>query len=169
MKKHIYATEHEISPLHPVERVPIRIALVKLYDALKKIIEDGFSDTVSISLAENVDLYNSIHVSISSLALFFKTLLYHVHGEEKIEIVFSTNKFDAFIDIKCNYKFTENEFSDLEASICDSGFNYSLGNNIHLKTPLRSCGAVAAYSFGTDAIRHYIYYVIHADMFKKGK
>lgn len=167
MKKQIYAREHDISPLYPVQSIPIRIPLIKLYEALDKIIADGFSDTVKISHEEDTDLYKSIHVSISNLALFFKSLLYHVHGEEKIDIVLSTNNFDAFIDVKCNYKFTKDEISELEAALFEAGFKYSLDGRIHLETPLRGCGAVTAYSFGTNTYRHYIYYVIHADMFKK--
>ena len=166
MMKRKYASEHDISPLYSVQRATLRVGLIKLYNALSAIISDGFSDTVTLTYAHDADLYKSIEVSISNLALFFKTLLYHVHGEEKIEICFSTNDFDAFIDVKCNYKFTNDEISDLEAALADAGFNFKLGEVMRLETPLRGCGAVAAYSHGTDTIHHYIFYIIHGDLFK---
>ena len=166
MIKRRYASEHDITPLYAVHHASIRLGLNRLYDALSAIISEGFSDTVTLTHTDGIDLYKSIQISISDFAMFFKTLLYHVHGEEKIEICFSTNNFDAFIDIKCNYKFTKEEVSELEAALTDTGFNFKLGEVIHLETPLRSCGAVAAYAHGTDAIRHYIFYVIHGDSFK---
>lgn len=166
MMKRKYAIEHNISSFYDVEEVPVRIGLIKLYNALSSIISDGFSDTVKITLKDGIDLYKSINVSITHLALFFKTLLYHVHGEEDIEICLSTNDFDAFIDIKCNYRFTKEELSDIETALSGTGLVYKIGEEIHLETPLRGCGVVTAYSFGTDEIRHYMFYIIHGIMFK---
>ncbi|MBR5241819.1 MAG: hypothetical protein IKV20_01650 [Clostridia bacterium] len=166
MMKRKYASEHDISSFYDVERVPVRVGLIKLYNALSSIISDGFSDTVKITLKEGIDLYKSINVSITHLAQFFKKILYHVHGEEDIEICLSTNDFDAFIDVKCNYKFTKEEISDIEAALTDTGLNFKIGEDIHLETPLRGCGVVTAYAFGTDEIRHYMFYIIHSVMFK---
>ena len=166
MMKRKYASEHDISSFYDVERVPVRVGLIKLYNALSSIISDGFSDTVKITLKEGIDLYKSINVSITHLAQFFKKILYHVHGEEDIEICLSTNDFDAFIDVKCNYKFTKEEISDIEAALNGTGLNFKIGEDIHLETPLRGCGVVTAYAFGTDEIRHYMFYIIHSEMFK---
>ena len=166
MMKRKYASEHDISSFYDVERVPVRVGLIKLYNALSSIISDGFSDTVKITLKEGIDLYKSINVSITHLAQFFKKILYHVHGEEDIEICLSTNDFDAFIDVKCNYKFTKEEISDIEAALNGTGLNFKIGEDFHLETPLRGCGVVTAYAFGTDEIRHYMFYIIHSVMFK---
>ena len=165
MIKRKYAKEHDISPLSMVKSVPLRIPLISLYSALRSVIEDGFSETVSICYPGEAQIYKSIEASVSNFALFIKTLLYHVHGEEKIEISISTGAFDAHIDIKCSYKFTKDEISDLEAAISDSGFEFTVGEYLRLTSPLRACGAVSAYAFGTDPLRHYIYYVIHSDLF----
>ena len=166
MMKRKYASEHDISPLYPVVKTPMRIAIVRIYNALCAVISDGFSDTVRVTLKDGIDIYKSVHVSISNFALLIKTVLYHVHGEEEIEISFATDDSDAFIDIKCNYKFTKDEISDIESALDGSGFEFVIDGGIHLKAALRACGTVAAYSFTTDPIRHYIYYVIHADSFK---